>query len=211
MGVLHGVDLSRWQAGLTIADCVAADVSFVNIALTKGVGLHASEPAQRKRWASEAWTAGLVVGGYHWLTNDPAEAQWRVCVQEALRTFGTLDGWFLQVDCEDNATFAVAREFCRLAVKELNRPVAFYTGDWWINGRGWGWMADAAPYLWAAPESGRLPQVPTRDHAGWGWKSEGGWTEVSLLQWSASQRIKGITVSSTVVRKPGVLTALCAG
>jgi hypothetical protein len=214
MALLHGVDLSRWQVGLTIDDLVAADVSFVNIALTKGTSAHASTPEQRKAWARDAWSAGLVVGGYHWLNGEPAAAQWQVCVREALATFGTLDSWFLQVDCEDSAspaTYAIAKEFCRLATRELDRPVAFYTGDWWINAQGWAPIAECAPYLWSAPESGRLAALPAAKAPVWDWKSAGGWSEIHLLQWSASQKIKGVTVSSTVVRKPGVLTALCGG
>lgn len=214
MALLHGVDLSRWQVGITIDDLVAADMSFVNIALTKGTATHASTPAQRYSWAMGAWSAGLIVGGYHWLNNEPAAAQWEVCAREALATFGTMEGWFLQVDCEDSqspASQATAREFCRLATRELDRPVAFYTGDWWINGQGWSPISDVAPYLWAAPEVGRLAMVPPVTSEHWRWKSAGGWSEVHMLQWSASQKIRGITVSSTVVRKPGVLTALCAG
>lgn len=216
MPIIHGVDLSRWQAGLTIADVVAVDVSFVNIALTKGLASHASTLEQKRRWAGDAWAAGVIVGGYHWLDGTSSgRDQWHVCAQEALRVFGTLDGWFLQLDCEDTtspATQVIAEDFLRAASRELDRPVAFYTGDWWINPRQWTpEISRLAPYLWSAPESGRLGMAPSFASPAWNWTGFGGWPEIHLVQWSASQKIKGISVSSTVVRKPGVLTALCSG
>jgi hypothetical protein len=214
MALLHGIDLSRWQKALTVAaiTAYAPEISFVNIALSKGAGGHPETEALRPVWSRDAWAAGLIRGGYHWLdAASSGQAQWDVCAREALATFGSMDGWFLQVDCESDATQQIAVDFLRAATRELDRPVAFYTGDWWLNPRGWLDVEYEADYLWSAPEAGRLSAVPAAGSPHWEWHGVGGWSEVHLLQWSASQKVAGVTVSSTVVRKPGVLTALCGG
>lgn len=204
---ISGVDLSRWQAGLTIDQVRAAGHRFVNIQLTKGVT--APNPSAI-RWGQDATAAGLARIGYHWLdASASGAAQWNACKARALAVFGGLTGWGLQVDCEDNATRTHLAEFATAARADLGRPLVLYTGDWWIDPRGWGQLQGAEiPYLWAVPNVGWLPAAPDELSPHWRWAGSNGWSHLSLLQWSAAQKIGGIAVSSTIVRSPEVLCAL---
>lgn len=209
--LIHGIDLSRWQTGITI-DQVRVDpvgVRFVNIALSRGTGAPPEIGEHRQKWAADAKTAGLVRLGYHWLDDSaPGGSQYAACRREALATFGTLTGWGLQVDCESTATRQIAADFIAAARADLGRPIAFYTGDWWLDPRKWDPIAPLAPHLWAAANDGWLTGPPGEMSPHWRWKTSGGWRHLSLLQWGAERRINGIKVSSTVVRDPAVLCDL---
>lgn len=210
--MIHGVDLSRWQTGLKIAD-LPADVRFVNISVSKGLNAPAEIGQKRQEWALDARKAGKVLMAYHWLNSTASGAeQWMACRRELLTTFGGLSGFGLQLDCEDTAspaTFQHVKDFLTAAQAELKRPVAFYTGDWWIAARSaWPSVAALTPYLWATANDGWLTAVPPEDSRHWVWTGLGGWEHLSLLQWSDTQKIKGIAVSSTVVRNVEVLCKL---
>lgn len=206
------MDLSRWQTGLKIAD-LPPDVRFVNISVSKGLNPPAEIGQKRQEWAADARKAGKALLAYHWLNASASGAeQWAACRRELLATFGSLSGFGLQLDCEDtanSASYQHVKDFMTLAQAELKRPVAFYTGDWWIATRG-GWpnVSALTPYLWATANDGWLPDVPGELSRHWRWIGLGGWTHLSLLQWSDKQKIKGIAVSSTVIRNPEVLCAL---
>lgn len=216
MSIIHGVDLSRWQAGLTI-DQVMRDplgVRFVNISLSKGVSAPVNIGQNRQIWAGEARNRGLIRLGYHWLTGETSGAsQWAACKREALVTFGSLTGWGLQVDCEDTsapASYQQLVDFVTAAKADLKRPIVLYSGDWWLDGRKPAWpdLSALTPYLWAAANAGWLTGSPVELSKHWRWTSRGGWSHLSLMQWDASRTIGGIKVSSSVVRNPEVLCAL---
>jgi hypothetical protein len=210
MTLIHGIDLSRWQKGLKISD-LPASISFVNISLSKGLGAPPEIGAtqHRQTWAADARGAGKMLFGYHWLNNSGSGLQqWLACKREALATFGTLEGWGLSLDCEDNATYQHVLDFVTAAKADLKRPIAFYTGDWWLDPRGWAPLAEKLPYLWGAANDGWLTSAPPDLSKHWRWTASGGWQHMSFVQWSASQTIAGVKVSSTVVRNPEVLCAL---
>lgn len=209
--LIHGIDLSRWQIGLAI-DQVKADplgVKFVNISLSKGTSAPPSIGESRQRWAADAKAGGLARLGYHWLDDSaPGATQWEACRREAVATFGGLAGWGLQVDCESTATLNHVLDFRAAARAVLGRPIAFYTGDWWLDPKGWPDLAAHFPHLWAAPNTGWLPGPPGEMSPHWRWTSKGGWSHLSLIQWGAERKIGGIKVSSSVVRSPEVLCEL---
>ena len=206
--MLHGIDLSRWQAGLRISD-LPASTAFVNISLSKG--LHAPENigTARQTWATDARKAGKILMGYHWLDASASGIeQWAACRREALTVFGSLNGWGLQLDCEDDATYEHVVAFASAARADLGRPIAFYTGDWWLASRNWPDLAARFPYLWATANDGWLGGAPDELSKHWLWTGKGGWEHLSLLQWSATQKYAGLKVSSTVVQDPKVLCKL---
>lgn len=210
--MIHGIDLSRWQTGLKIAD-LPAGVGFVNISVSKGLSAPAEIGQKRQEWALDARKAGKALLAYHWLNNSASGAdQWAACRRELIATFGGLSGFGLQLDCEDTASpasYQHVKDFLTLAQAELRRPVAFYTGDWWLAGRStWPSVSALTPYLWATANDGWLSAVPGELSRYWRWTGVGGWSHLSLLQWSDTQKIKGISVSSTVIRNPEVLCAL---
>jgi hypothetical protein len=206
--MLHGIDLSRWQTALRIADLPAA-TAFVNISLSRGLFAPVGIGAARQTWAADARKAGKVLLGYHWLDATASGAeQWAACKREALTVFGSLAGWGLQLDCEADATYEHVVAFASAARADLGRPIAFYSGDWWLDSRNWPELASRFPYLWATANDGWLAGVPEDRSKHWRWTGKGGWPHLSLLQWSAAQKIAGVTVSSTVVRNPEVLCAL---
>jgi hypothetical protein len=207
--MLHGIDLSRWQTGLRIAD-LPASTSFVNISISKGLAAPAGIGAARQTWAADARKAGKVLLGYHWLdASAPGAEQWAACKREALTVFGSLTGWGLQLDCEADATYEHVMDFLIAArASGFHRPIAFYSGDWWLASRNWPDLAVHFPYLWATANDGWLTMAPEELSAHWLWTGKGGWEHLSLLQWSAERRIAGIAVSSTVVRTPEVLCKL---
>jgi len=208
---MHGVDLSRWQVGLKISD-LPASCAFVNISLSKGLNPPENVGQARQTWVSDARKAGKTLLGYHWLNATASGAeQWKACRREALAVFGSLDGWGLELDCEDTGsppTYQHVADFMAAAKADLKRPVAFYSGDWWLEARSWPNLADLTPYLWSASNAGWLTAVPGELSAHWRWTGKGGWSHLSLLQWSDTEKYAGIKVSKTVVRNPEVLCAL---
>jgi hypothetical protein len=205
--MLHGIDLSRWQAGLKVAD-LPASISFVNVNLSRGVTVPPNLAQHRPTWVVDARKTGRHLLAYHWLdATAPGAEQWAFAKTQALAVFGSLAGWGLQLDCESDATYDHVLGFVRAARADLGRPVAFYSGDWWLASRSWPRLDVDFPYLWAAANDGWLPSAPAETSRHWIWTGKGGWPHLSMLQWSDKIKHQGIAVSSTVA-DPRALCAL---
>lgn len=191
----YGVDVhDGYQAGLSVQTLVAQGYTFAAVKLTQGT-TYARDRGDD--WVRAARDAGLIPGGYHWLTSaDGAEqARW---FWRKVREAGGPDGMLIQLDVEDDGygpqILAWAAEWNRLS---NHHPFLIYSGAWWWNSpdrpmrgvRG----VDVTPYLWHSryltADSDTVPDDPAefaaRIPATWWAPGYGGWPTVTILQFTS--------------------------
>jgi hypothetical protein len=203
------LDCSRYQTEranpLDLVKAKAAGFSLVNIALDRG-----RQPDELGMWArgyaDKARELGLGICTYRWLDNRMSGAESAYRAYARMRELGGPDGMAHQVDCEDNATEQIFREYVTEMQQLLGRHVTLYSGRWYWRPRGW-LGADLTPYLWAAPGSGYTGDYPNDEAVEWT-ADYGGWTELSIMQYCGGCSVGGVNCSLSAIRNPAVWTAL---
>lgn len=195
--MLYGVDVhDGYQAGLSFPTLARQGYTFAAVKLTQGTG-YARDLGDD--WVRAARAAGLIPGGYHWLTagNGAAQARWfHAKVVES----GGPDGMLIQLDCEDNAGYADVLDWR----DEWNRltgghPFLVYTGAWWWQPRGWSGTT-VTPHLWHShyltADADTVPDDPAafaaRIPASWWVPGYGGWPTATVLQFTSKGDAGGL-------------------
>ncbi len=203
------VDCARYQVEradpLDLAKAQAAGITAVNIALDRGRSQDVLSPWARG-YADKARELGLGISNYRWLDARQTGAEHARRAIERIQALGGPDGMAHAVDCEDNADLATLTAYVQAMQDWLQRPVAIYTGRWWLRPRGWN-VADLSPHLWAAPSAGYLPTYPGDESPHWQ-VDYGGHTELALMQWGVQPLPGTGECSLTAVRDPNVWAAL---
>ena len=204
------VDVSRHQVErpdpLDLAAAKAAGFGAVNVQLDRGRQADVL-PAWAPEYAAEARRLGLGVSTYRWLDARIPGAE------SARRAFDRMaqlgDGLAHVVDCEDTATEQHLRDYVTTMVQLLGRPIAIYTGRWWLQPRGWN-IADLSPYLWAAPSAGYLGSYPGDSSPHWT-VAYGGYTSLAAMQYAVTPLPGTGNCSLSAIRDPAVWAALTGG
>lgn len=209
---LHIVDVSRWQVerpdALDLGMAKAAGMGGVNIALDRGREADVL-PGWAHEYAEGARSLKLAVGCYRWLDNRIPGAESARRAFERMHTLGGPQGMAHAVDCEDTATETILRDYVTTMTGLLGRPIAIYSGKWWLKPRGWQ-IADLTPFLWAAPAAGYLPAYPGDDSPHWT-AGYGGWQNLALMQYGVLPLPGTGQCSLSAVRDPTVWATLTGG
>lgn len=207
---LHIVDVSRHQVErmdpLDLARAKSAGMGAVNVQLDRGKQQDML-PAWAPEYVAEARRLGLGISTYRWLdARVDGVTSARRAYDRIVTACGSPDGVAHIVDCEDNATERHLRDYVATMTGLLGRAVGIYSGRWWLQPRGWQ-VADLSPFLWAAPSAGYLPEYPGDGSRHWS-AGYGGWTTLSVMQYSVKPLPGTGDCSLSAVRDPAVWAAL---
>ena len=200
---IYGLDVSNHQGNMTTLGGVAA--KFFISKLTEGTTFTDGNASHNLAFAKS--NNIKLTGGYHFIRagNGSAQADW--FIKRARQLFGTeLNGNLWQLDCEADATEADVRAFkARWDAVTGNVPIFFYTGDWWLQPRGWNVAAMGFAGLWSAPNAGyvgRANAVKATDWAG----NYGGFGKITILQYDARSSVGDTNMFNGTLAQ---LQALC--
>ncbi len=202
-------DISRYQIErpdpLDLVKAKAAGITAVNIALDRGRSQDVLS-GWAGSYADKARSLGLGISVYRWLDARLSGADHARRALARIRELGGPDGMAHAVDCEDTATLPVVTDYVNAMQDGLGRPIAIYTGRWWMKPRGWN-VAVLSPFLWAAPSPGYLPEYPGDLSPHWD-VDYGGYLTLSLIQYSVHPLPGAGDCSLTAVRDPTVWATL---
>jgi lysozyme len=186
---LFGIDTSHYQAGMNYRQVAAEGLTFVVGKVSEGAGFRDPQWVATRDQAREA---GLLVAGYHYITEEPAAAQAANCAA-ALGDFTipvALDwerhsgGWSQFV--------AVQQAFARAGVHVWGAYVPLW---YWLE-QGSPDMTGAGLPLWASRYRSTLPSTPAQLYdnvRGIDWAGYGG-LAVQMLQFANIAQVAGMTV-----------------
>ena len=189
--MLYGVDVhDGYQRGLSFPTLVAQGYTFAAVKLTQGLTYQRDLGDD---WVRAARAAGLIPGGYHWLTSGDGAAQARNFHTKVLEAGGP-EGMLIQLDCEDDGygpqITAWAAEWRRLTG---GHPFLIYSGGWWWPRTGGFRGVDVTPYLWQShyltADADTVPDDPAafaaRIPSAWWSPGYGGWSTATILQFTS--------------------------
>lgn len=184
---LHVVDISKYQATrinpLNVLTAREAGFNIINIALDLGRGDDVL-PLWAPEYANKARALSMGICTYRWLDSRLSGVESARRAYDRMKALGGPAGMAHAVDCEDDATEQIIREYLIEMTRLLGRPIALYSADWWWTRQGRNWpMASLTPYLWAAPNDSYLPEYPGDGSEHWR-AGYGGWHELSIMQYS---------------------------
>lgn len=177
------IDIASYQQGLNLEAAKAQGVELVNIKTSEGAGYTWNGA---KAYADEARRLGLGISTFHWVDSSTDGITQARRAYELMKSLGngSTDGMAHQCDCEDDASYQIVVDYITEFQRLLGRPVYFYSGDWWLEPRGWD-VAHLTPYLMAAPNAGYLGSYPGDDSAHWA-AGYGGYSVLSGMQYAVS-------------------------
>jgi GH25 family lysozyme M1 (1,4-beta-N-acetylmuramidase) len=195
--MLHGVDVhNHYQRGIDFVVLARQGYSFAVVKASEGTSFipGTGDDPTFASWIRRIRAAEMIPGAYHWLKRGSAAAQARHFHNQLVPVGGS-EGLIIQLDCEDNATWADLQawhdEWNRLS---NNHPYFIYTGSWWWNAAGRGWSgASLTPYLWhshyLAVDADTIPDNPVssaaRIPASWWTPGYGGWSSATIIQYTS--------------------------
>lgn len=186
---MFGIDISKWQAGLSLAN-VKAD--FVIIKATEGVGY---KDPNFNNFANQATTLGKKIGFYHFarpyaqnFNNPKSEADWFVSVIQPYIGKAML---ILDWEAERKNDAAWAKAWLD-RVKELTGVIpVFYTYESCINSYNFSSIADAGYPLWVARYLDYVPDVNYNMASAGPKPNVKWWKNYIMWQWTSSGRLDG--------------------
>lgn len=206
------VDVSRHQVErpdpLDLAQAQAAGFTVANIQLDRGKQQDVL-PAWAPEYAAEARRLGMGVATYRWLDDRLDGAASARRAYDRMVALGGPAGMAHTVDCESTATEQILRDYLTTMQQLLGRPVGLYSGDWWLQPRGWH-LADLTPYLWAAPSDGYLAAYPGDSSPHWQ-VDYAGYSQLSVMQFAVKPLPGTGDCSLSAIRDPAVWKALTGG
>ncbi|GAA4219415.1 GH25 family lysozyme [Actinocatenispora rupis] len=179
---LYGLDCSNHQGNMSSLGGVAA--SFFVHKLTEGTTYVDPNAAHNLSFARSRRIP--VLGGYHFIRAGNGAGQADQFAARARQLFGhDLHGHLWQLDCESDATWADVRAFKqRWDAGTDHAPILFYTGDWWLQPRGWNVASLGFAGLWAAPNRGYVGAAQNVRASDWV-AGYGGFSRITVLQYDA--------------------------
>jgi hypothetical protein len=205
-------DISRHQVErpdpLDLAKAKAAGMNAVNIQLDRGRQDDVL-PAWAPEYAEGARSLGLGVSTYRWLDARIPGGESARRAFERMHQMGGPDGMAHAVDCEDNATQQHLRDYVTTMTGLLGRPIAIYSGSWWMKPRGWQ-VDDLSPYLWSAPVAGYLGSYPGDQSPHWT-VAYGGYQTLAAMQYARIPLPGTGDCSLSAIRDPDVWATLTGG
>jgi len=206
---IYGVDISRWQQGIDLAQVAREGYEFCVVKATEGPthdGWIYTNPHYKTQLAA-AKAAELLVGSYHFLVEGPADAQ----VDHFLDAVGDPTAQLIMVDFEEysnrdyshyDPTNATLKAFvAELQQRIGSHPVLVYSGQgYWNGGTPSGVVSQYGNALvtWAAfypvhPQAG-LGSVLYERVKNLGWGERWGNQEPKIWQFSANSRVAGMEI-----------------
>lgn len=186
----YGVDVHpTYQRGLSFPLLARQGYGVAVVKATEGIGFVAPNFAA---WIAQARAAGLIPGAYHWIKagNGAGQAEFFF---DTLRSVGGHEGLLIQLDCEDNASYAdVLAWRDRWKALSGEHPFFLYTGGWWWLPRGWN-GPNVTPYLWTShylsADADTVADDPiafaNRIPASWWAPGYGGWPRATGVQFTS--------------------------
>jgi hypothetical protein len=209
---LFVVDCSRHQVEradpLDLARAQAAGMNVVNIQLDRGRQEDVL-PTWARTYAARARQLGMGISTYRWLDSRMSGRDSARRAFDRILSLGGPDGMAHVVDCEDNASEQTLRDYVTTITALLGRPIAIYSGKWWLDPRGWR-VNDLSPFLWAAPSAGYLGGYPGDSSPHWT-VSYGGHATLAVMQYAVTPLPFTGPCSLSAIRDPAVWAALTGG
>lgn len=190
--MLYGVDIhGQYQAGIDFPTLARQGYTFAVTKASQGTGFRAPRFVE---WIGKTRAAGMIPGAYHWIEKGNAVAQVAHFLK-VLADVGGPNGLLIQLDCEDNATWADVQAWAAEWKRRTNgHPFLLYSGKWWWGAAGRQWPGSSiTPYLWEshylAADTDSVPDDPAafaaRIPASWWTPGYGGWKAATILQFSS--------------------------
>ena len=202
---IYGLDVSNHQGDLASLGGVHA--SFFCHKLTEGTSYLDPNAAHNLAFARSRNIS--LLGGYHYIRAGNGAGQADYFAARARALFGhQLRGHLWQLDCESDATLADVTAFKkRWDAGTGSAPIFFYTGDWWLQPRGWDVAALGFAGLWAAPNRGYVGRAANVRPGDWS-AGYGGYRTITILQYDARAAVGDADMYRGDLAD---LRALCAG
>jgi len=141
-------------------------------------------PPWARGYADTARRLGMGISTYRWLDSRMSGRDSARRAYDRVLSLGGPVGMAHVVDCEADADQQTLRDYVTTMTGLLGRPVALYSGRWWLQPRGWQ-VADLCPYLWAAPNAGYLPAYPGDSSEHWS-VDYGGYRTLAAMQYAVA-------------------------
>lgn len=202
---IYGIDASNHQGNQSSLGGVAA--SFYAHKLTEGTTYIDPYASRNLAWAKQQ---GITLrGGYHFIRKGNGSGQASFFIAQATRLFGAnLRGFLWQLDCESDASLQDIADFKhRWDQVTGSAPIFFYTGDWWLEPRGWNIAALGFVGLWSAPNRGYVGKANAVRSGDWT-ANYGGFSRIAIVQYDARPAIGDTNQFNGSLAQ---LKALCAG
>jgi len=200
---VDGVDVSIYQGTIDWNGVKGAGKTFAIIRASHGLG---GDTNFTRNWQG-AKSAGLVRGGYHYLTNNEDAVMQADLMVSQIMAAGGLEAADLPpvLDAEDTATMQTPtvaiqhmKDFLLRVESRLGRRPMIYTAKFYFDYIGN--PQDFASYpLWVANYNVMCPVMPG-----------GGWTEWKFWQYSSTGSVGGITGNVDLDHFDGTLAELMA-
>lgn len=182
-----------YQSGLNVPKLKEEGFSALLVKATQGATGYTA-PAKFDTWVSQARTAGLIPGAYHWLTSANAGSQ----LDHFLGRIKNPAGMLCAVDVEETTnppSFATLSAFVNgWYARTNNHPLIIYSGNWWWDSRDWN-GAQFTPYLWDSryvSGTGYGSSLYSGVPADWWTPRYGGWSKTTMLQFTSKGSAGGI-------------------
>jgi hypothetical protein len=206
------IDVSRHQVErsnpLSLSAAKAAGFGIVNIQLDRGRQEDVL-PAWALGYAVASRELGLGISTYRWLDNRISGVESARRAYDRMVKLGGPAGMAHIVDCEDNATEQILRDYVTTMQGLLGQKIAIYSADWWLQPKGWQ-VADLTPFLHAAPNAGYQGGYPGDDSPHWR-AGYGGWANLSIMQYGVGPIPGTGDCSLSAIRDPAVWKTLSGG
>lgn len=190
--MLYGVDIhGSYQAGIDFPTLKAQGYTFAVTKASQGTDFRAPRFVE---WIGKTRAAGMIPGAYHWISKGSPVAQVAHFL-DVLADVGGPNGLVVQLDCEDNATWADVQAWAAEWRRRTNdHPFLLYSGKWWWGAAGRQWPGSTiTPYLWDShylvADTDSIPDDPAafaaRIPSSWWTPGYGGWKAATILQFTS--------------------------
>lgn len=187
------IDLSNHQPSFNIPRAIQNE-GYQAVILKATEGTTYRDPVF-DTYAQTTLDMGALPGAYHYLRAGDGAAQARALYRR-IADHGGPTGWIAACDNETDATWDTTVAFhTEWAQLTGGHPLMMYSGTWWWTPRGWD-GASLTPHLWDSryvAGTGYGSQLYTKVPADWWTPRYGGWTDTTLLQFTATATVAGIS------------------
>lgn len=186
---MNGIDISKWQAGLSLA---AVKSDFVIIKATEGVGY--KDPSFNN-FVNQAVSLGKKIGFYHFArpyvqnyNNPKSEADWFISVVQPYIGKAML---ILDWEAERKSDAAWAKAWLDRVKEVTGVTPVFYTYESCINSYNFSSIADAGYPLWVARYLDYVPDYNYNMAVAGPLPKVKWWSKYIMWQWTSSGRLDG--------------------
>lgn len=197
---IHG----EYQAGISVSQIASEGYQGLIVKASEGLSTLWTAPSNFEQWIAEGRANNMVVGAYHWLNSSNPVYQLEHFLRR-IESVGGPEGLLCCVDVED-INYPPHLNQLEVFVDEFNmrtghHPLFIYSGNWWWSARGWQ-AHDLGP-LWDShyvDGTGYGSVLYEKVPDSWWKASYGGWSDVTMLQFTSKARVAGQSIDASYFR-----------